>query len=458
MASSDESVVLTAAQVRPIQPPSATSQTDGSPQGPLLELESDGLQSTRRLDLSGNSGTCPRLEPAECRSSNQVPAHRQLAPGQDNMVRDGIPGGIDADAPELARSGQDHVVSSEAGQTADGRAAVQALEERARMIVKASGFMPLITDELPVAKYVSNELLLRSLELLLTLTAPDAAWAKRAFKEKMLAMLLALSVGFGSFDFVYAEEEGKRLMQKAKAVQASVKSLEKQAARAAKAKDPADASDPSDDKVSKFLLEECTSAFKVAPPTPEEPEEPEEQEAQEEQEPETAEPHPAHVPAVSDGLFSEEHEFLKAGFAQLEHDRAENYLLFQEQCDLMEQQANALNLRRQQMGIDWRGKMRDMREKRVLEKEIASMECEASEISRKRLRDEVADLKAEVKFEQEKSSRLDDENTGLLIQLEDLREKLAEAHADVDDLLEFKSRMCQESLRRHMCPRVSEAE
>ena len=86
------------------------------------------------------------------------------------------------------------------------------------------------------------------------------------------------------------------------------------------------------------------------------------------------------------------------------------------------------------------------------------MECEASEISRKRLRDEVADLKAEVKFEQEKSSRLDDENTGLLIQLEDLREKLAEAHADVDDLLEFKSRMCQESLRRHMCPRVSEAE
>ena len=182
----------------------------------------------------------------------------------------------------------------------------------------------------------------------------------------------------------------------------------------------------SDDKVSKFLLEECTSAFKVAPPTPEEPEEPEEQEEQEEQKPETAEPHPAHVPAVSDGLFSEEHEFLKAGFAQLEHDRAENSLLFQEQCDLMEQQANALNLRRQQMGIDWRGKMRDMREKRVLEKEIASMECEASEISRKRLRDEVADLKAEVKFEQEKSSRLDDENTGLLIQLEDLREKLAE--------------------------------
>ena len=105
----------------------------------------------------------------------------------------------------------------------------------------------------------------------------------------------------------------------------------------------------------------------------------------------------------------------------------------------MEQNANALNLRARQMGIDWRGKMRDMREKRVLEKEIASMECEASEISRKRLRDEVADLKAEVKFEQETSSRLDDENTGLLIQLDDLREKLVEAHADVEDLLEFKS-------------------
>ena len=109
MASSDESVVPTAAQVRTVELTSAASQMDRSPRGPLLELESDGLKSNWGLALSGNSGTWPQVESVECRSSNQPPAHRQLAPAQDNMVRDGMPGGTDAGAPELARPGPESV-------------------------------------------------------------------------------------------------------------------------------------------------------------------------------------------------------------------------------------------------------------------------------------------------------------------------------------------------------------
>ena len=87
----------------------ATSEKAGSPQVPLLELESEVLQSTGCLDLSGNCGTSPQVESARCRSSAQGAAHRQLAPGHDIMVDDGMRHGSDAGAPELARPGPESV-------------------------------------------------------------------------------------------------------------------------------------------------------------------------------------------------------------------------------------------------------------------------------------------------------------------------------------------------------------
>ena len=53
--------------------------------------------------------------------------------------------------------------------------------------------MMLIADEPRIAEVVSNELLLLVFFIVSGLEAPaaDVLWAKRAFKEKMLAMLLA---------------------------------------------------------------------------------------------------------------------------------------------------------------------------------------------------------------------------------------------------------------------------
>jgi hypothetical protein len=61
-------------------------------------------------------------------------------------------------------------------------------------------------------------------------------WAKRKFKEKMIAMVLASAIGFGEIDLVYAEAEGKRLSQQATVLQTSVKAIEKAARAKAKAR------------------------------------------------------------------------------------------------------------------------------------------------------------------------------------------------------------------------------
>ena len=57
--------------------------------------------------------------------------------------------------------------------------------------------------------------------------------------------------------------------------------------------------------------------------------------------------------------------------------------------------------------------------------------------------------------EMERSSYLDDENDRLRIELANVREELATANTDVDDLLEQKRIFCQESLRMHMRSRTS---
>jgi hypothetical protein len=88
--------------------------------------------------------------------------------------------------------------------------------------------MVLITDEPAVAKVLQNELLLLAFLLVQTLNAPvDAPWARRAFKEKVLAMVLASAIKLGEIDLIYAEAEGRRLTELAKAVHTSVKVGEK---------------------------------------------------------------------------------------------------------------------------------------------------------------------------------------------------------------------------------------
>ena len=115
----------------------------------------------------------------------------------------------------------------------------QVLKQRGESIILAGGHMVLIAGEPPIAKVLRDELLRIAFQLVQTLDAPanpDALLAKRAFKDRMLAMLLASAIGFGDIDLEYAQAEGKRLMAQGKVVQGAAKAKEKTAR--AKAKEP----------------------------------------------------------------------------------------------------------------------------------------------------------------------------------------------------------------------------
>ena len=110
--------------------------------------------------------------------------------------------------------------------------------------------------------------------------------------------------------------------------------------------------------------------------------------------------------------------------------------------------------------LDWKARFRSEREQAVLWREIHWMEVEMADIdsnsSCKRLRDENEELRQELSREVAMSSHFAAVCDRLRAERDDARAQLETAHADVDELLEFKSRMCQESLRRHMCPRITE--
>ena len=72
----------------------------------------------------------------------------------------------------------------------------------------------------------------------------------------------------------------------------------------------------------------------------------------------------------------------------------------------------------------------------------------------KRLRDERDALSQELSREQALSARFAEVIERLRGERDDAREQLATAHADVDDLLEWKASTSLEAQRRLMCPRM----
>ena len=112
---------------------------------------------------------------------------------------------------DVAHAEKENMLSEMTPQPLLGQKVAEALRERASCVIAAAGLMSVITDEPCLANAVTNELLLLVFELVLTLNAPSEAWAKRAFKEKMLSMLLASAVRFGEIGLAHAEAEGKPL-------------------------------------------------------------------------------------------------------------------------------------------------------------------------------------------------------------------------------------------------------
>ena len=98
------------------------------------------------------------------------------------------------------------------------------------------------------------------------------------------------------------------------------------------------------------------------------------------------------------------------------------------------------------------------REIRALEKEVASFGAKSGN---KRLREEWDELcgerdelRGELSREEAQSRHFARVCDRLRAERDDARSKLATAHADVDDLLEFKVSTSLEAQRRLMCPRV----
>ena len=125
--------------------------------------------------------------------------------------------------------------------------------------------MGLVADEDPVAEELRMELLLLAFQVVQTLDTPvDAPWARRAFIEKMLAMLLASAIGICEIDLDHAEAEGRRLIKHARAAQVTVKAMEK-AARAKTAKAQAAGgsimANSQETPLEDFLSSICPSSF-----------------------------------------------------------------------------------------------------------------------------------------------------------------------------------------------------
>ena len=106
------------------------------------------------------------------------------------------------------------------------------------------------------------------------------------------------------------------------------------------------------------------------------------------------------------------------------------------------------------LGLDFLSKRRLERETDVLALEIIAIESEMSNSGMKRLRDERDALGQELSREQALSARFAEVIERLRGERYDAREQLATAHADVDDLLEWKASTSLEAQRRLMCPRM----
>ena len=101
---------------------------------------------------------------------------------------------------------------------------------------------------------------------------------------------------------------------------------------------------------------------------------------------------------------------------------------------------------------------RQVREEVLLMKEIRSLEEEKAELDTtsgcKRLRDERDELREELSREQALSAHWAAVCERLRGERDAARKELGTAHADGDDLLEWKASTCLEAQRRLMCPRL----
>ena len=168
-----------------------------------LELKSDDLETDRNLAVVSNCGASSEADSVRWRFSSRARGQCLHARGQGSDIASGIAPDSTLETCELSGSDLEQVQPSDdqtkALETKLGAEVDQALRQRAASIILAGGTMVLIADEPAVAQALQNELLLLTFKLVQALDAPvDAPWAKRAFREKVLAMVLASAVGIGS--------------------------------------------------------------------------------------------------------------------------------------------------------------------------------------------------------------------------------------------------------------------
>ena len=460
-------------EVNPVDTACTISNEDDSLSGHELHPNSVDLQPAGKIDMDGEASARQELDRRECRSSDRAAGPGQVAPALRSEVASGIQPGDAAAVGDLAGPEPEQVQAAEAGaeppETKLGPEVNQALRQRAESIILAGGLMLLIANEPAVAEVVHNELLLLTFQLVQTLNAPvGALWAKRAFKPKMLAMLLASAIAFGEIELEYAESEGKRLTEQAKTVQATVKCMEKAArAKAAKAAmEPSTTQERGEqDSLQCYLAQVVPSAFKAScgilkdappkllqltdselmppPPPPPSP-------------PPPPPPPPAPRPPPVLGLSEEEEDVRWMQYYEecLNHKQAE--LQFKEL---------ELELRERRLSCDWRADLmrsskRQVREQMMLEREISSLETEIEEIdsgsSCKRLRAQRDSMGKELSRVEHYAQHFARAADRLRTERDEALAQLATAHTDIDDLLEFKASTCLEAQRLLMCPRVSE--
>ena len=400
-----------------------------------------------------DSSARQQLDPRACRSSDQRAGRQQVAPALRNETTCELEPGGASGLNDVAGTDSDQVQSSEnlneASEVEMGPEVGRAMRKRAEGIILAGGSMVLIADEPRIAEVVSNELLLLVFFIVSGLEAPaaDVLWAKRAFKEKMLAMLLASAIRYGEIDLAFAESEGKRQMVQAKAVQAAAKTKKKNLTRVKK--EPDSSTGEEVNELQRYLREPYKAAFRAPPPRSlEAPPSP-----GSELVPPSASvveplpiPRPPPVSVHEDSEVEDEQEDARwAAFARAELE-TQRFVLEAKEADL--------DRRDKFLGLDFLSKRRLERETDVLALEIIAMESEMSNSGMKRLRDERDALGQELSREQALSARFAEVIERLRAERDDAREQLATAHADVDDLLEWKASTSLEAQRRLMCPRM----
>jgi hypothetical protein len=240
----------------------AITDLANSVDGAGLEPNSGDLEPTGSVTISAEGDASSQADRGTWRSSSRARGQGQVARTTDTPLVDATVPGSPAEVGDVSGPDPEQVQPSDdpttAPQTNLGLVAGEALQKFAKTIVFAGGSMVLIKHEDAVAKVITNELLLLAFTLVQNLDPVDESWAKRAYKEKMLAMLLACAIGVDEIDLAYAEAEGRRLIESARAAQAAVKAKEKAARAKVKAGKEADLGE---DSVQNFLQQTCKSAF-----------------------------------------------------------------------------------------------------------------------------------------------------------------------------------------------------